>query len=433
MRILKKLAWLLALALVVFAVLGIWRYSASRTASPIEYRTAPAEKRRIVGSVTASGTLSAKVTVQVGSQVSGRVQELHVDFNSPVKKGQLIARIDPLLFQAAVAQASANYQSARAGVTRAEAQGMDAERQFARIRALFAESLVTRTELETSETNALVARAQIAVAKAAFEQAQASLNQANVNLSYTRILSPIDGIVISRNVDVGQTVAASLSAPVLFTIAEDLRSMQLDTNVAEGDIGRLEVGMRANFSVDAFPGQRFRGTVSMIRNAPQTLQNVVTYDAVIAVDNPEGKLRPGMTANVTIFYAQKEDALAVPAAALRFRPPSEAALPSSARARRDRPDGGDGPPSPRGLSDTRRVWVLPQPSGAKDARSPPELRPVDVKAGLSDGNFAEILEGQLHEGDAVVIDSSGGPPARPQSPGGASPLGGSPPSRGMRL
>ena len=295
-----------------------------------------------------------------------------------------------------------------------------------------------------------MARGQTAAARGSLAQAKAALSQAQVNLSMTSILSPTDGTVISRSVDVGQTVAASLSAPTLFVIAKDLREMQVDTSVAEADVGRLSPGMPATFTVDAFPGERFKGKVRQIRNAPQTVQNVVTYDAVIDVDNPDLKLRPGMTANVTFVAAEKDDVLRVPNAAMRFRPAPEifAALgmpaPAAARegASRARGAAGPGPGGPAagggsppaggaprggsaaggtwrphtgagrgdGPSDKRTVWVL------RDGR--PQVVPIRI--GMSDGSTTEVVEGDLHEGDSLILDASTSETAAaaPTGPGG---------------
>jgi HlyD family secretion protein len=397
---------------------GIYRWRESAKPAAVTYTTAKVEKRRIVGRVTATGTLQATVTVQVGTQVSGRLAKILVDYNSPVKKGQLVAKIDPQIFQAAAAQANANHASARAGLVRAEAQAKDAELQLARAKALHAQQLASTAELQVAETAFATAAANVDVAKAAIEQARAAQSQAQINLAYTDITSPIDGVVISRSVDVGQTVAASLQAPTLFTIAEDLKKMQVNTNVSEGDIGRLAEGMAAYFTVDAFPGHRFRGKVSQIRNAPQTVQNVVTYDAVIDVDNSELKLRPGMTANVTMVYAEREDTLAVPNTALRFRPPPEVASAASASAgpagsapaaaassgRRPR-----GRPSAAEENGEKSLWTL-------DGQTP---RSATVRTGLSDGTWTELLDGALKEGDLVVTDANvagkpggAGPPAQ---------------------
>jgi HlyD family secretion protein len=344
-----------------------------------------------VAKVTATGTLSALVTVQVGSQVSGRVQALYADFNSQVKKGQRIARIDPQLFEAAVAQARANHLAAQGNLAKARAQAVDAARQRDRARALAEKKLVAQAELDTAQATAEMAEAGVEAARGSVEQARAALHQAEVNLAFTDIVSPTSGVVISRNVDVGQTVAASLQAPTIFVIAEDLAKMQVNTSVAEADVGRLRDGMDASFTVDAYPSEVFRGKVRQIRNSPQTVQNVVTYDAVVDVENPELKLRPGMTANVTFVYAQKDDVLRVPNAALRFRPPPEmlAAQPANANANA-RPAGQ--PP------DRRTVWVL---RGGTPAT-------VAIRSGISDGSFTEVVEGELQPGDEVVTDATGG-------------------------
>ena len=354
----------------------------------VKYETQKVERGRIVARVTATGTLSALVTVQVGSQVSGRIASLGADFNAPVKKGQVIARLDPQLFQAAVEQARANLLAAQGNLTRAKAQAVDARRQAERTEALAKEKLVAASERDTAAANAAAAEAQVAASEGAVAQAKAALHQAEINLGYTTIVSPVNGTVISRSVDVGQTVAASLSAPTLFTIAEDLRKMQVDTNVAEADVGRVRPGMTATFTVDAFPGKRWKGTVRQVRNAPQTVQNVVTYDAVIDVDNPELELKPGMTATVTFVYAEKDDVLRVPNAALRFR-----ASPDLAKR-------AGKPPAPD--SGARLVWRLDAPApGAAPA-------PVVVKLGVSDGSVTELVDGPLKEGDALVTDASGG-------------------------
>lgn len=430
----KLIGWLLAALVTAGIAYGAWRYQKSHAAPEIAWKTSPVEKRHIAAKVTASGTLQATVTVQIGAQVSGRIQKLNADYNTTVKKGQLLAKLDPQLFQAAVEQASANFMSAKAGVAKAEAQQKDAELVLVRTQALSDQSLASAADLQTATTNVSVAKAATDVAKAALAQTTASLHQAQVNLSYTEIFSPIDGTVISRAVDVGQTVAASLQAPILFTIAEDLRKMQVHTSVAEGDVGRLQAAMDATFTVDAFPGQTFKGKVGQIRNAPQTVQNVVTYDAVIDVDNADLKLRPGMTATVTIAYAEREDAVAVANAALRFRPPPEVASaiagdagapPGSASAawaggpgpagsapRRGRPGGaagGAGEPGGR-----RTVYVLR--GGTPEA--------VHVVTGLSDGTVTEVVKG-LAPGDLVVTDVT-----MSGKPLGAASAGGSPPRMG---
>jgi HlyD family secretion protein len=379
--------------------------------------TAKLERGKIVAKVTATGTLSALVTVQVGSQVSGRIAELHADFNSTVKKGQLIARIDPQLFQATVEQQRANLVAAQGNLAKAKAQAVDAQRQAERARSLAEKKLIAQADADTAVSNADALVAGVQAADGQVAQARAALNSAEVNLAYTTILSPTNGVVISRNVDVGQTVAASLAAPTLFVIAEDLAKMQVDTSVAEADVGRLAAGMAAHFTVDAYPSEIFRGKVRQIRNAPQTVQNVVTYDAVIDVDNTDLKLRPGMTANVTFVYAQKDDVLRVPNAALRFRPPpgmvsDGAGRPASRPDGVARADGGErpagGPPARGGgkggesgaeAPDLRTVWTL------KDEKA----APARVKTGISDGSFTEVVEGTLAAGDVVITDAVGPP------------------------
>jgi HlyD family secretion protein len=350
--------------------------------SPLRFETARAELGHITARVTATGTLSAVTTVQVGSQVSGRVSELLVDFNSPVKKGQLLATLDPQLLEAAVDQARASYLSGRGALAKARVDATHTTRDLRRARALWREHLIARSDLDTAEDNAGAARAQLRAGQGNLEQAAANLRQARVNLGYTKILSPIDGVVISRNVDVGQTVAASLQAPTLFTIAEDPRKMQVDTNVAEADVGKLQPDMKATFKVDAFPGEKFRGTVRQIRSAAQIVQNVVTYDAVIDFDNHDLKLKPGMTANVTFVYAEKDRALKIPTAALRFRPP--AALVAA----QPKPLLGEG---------ERLVWAL-RDGGPRCAR---------VRTGLAEGATTEVVEGEIAPGDALVIDLVG--------------------------
>lgn len=312
------------------------------------YRTVKIERGEIRSVVTATGTLNPVITVLVGSQVTGTIKALYADFNSKVKEGQVIAQIDPSIFEAQVAQAKANVshaqanlavaqsnlKNAQANLAKAEVAVADAQRTLDRNKELLERKVIAQATLDTSQANydsavaqREIARAQlesaqsqVASSQAQLEQAKASLRLAETNLRYTTIRSPVNGIVISRNVDVGQTVAASLQAPTLFTIAKDLTQMQVNTNVSEADIGRIEVGQEATFTVDAYPDRTFHGKVSEIRNAPQTIQNVVTYDVIIQVDNRDLKLKPGMTANVSIQIDHRENILKVPNSALRFRP-----------------------------------------------------------------------------------------------------------------
>jgi len=386
------------------------RKSASEAEAAVRYESVAIDRGPIISKITATGTLSALVTVQVGSQVSGRLQEVGVDWNSEVKKGQVIARLDPQLFKAALEQAKANHSAAIANLARAEVQAQEAERQHARTRSLADQKLVPAAEAETAESSAAAARAQVEASRAAVKQANASLIQAQVNLGYTTIVSPIDGVVISRSVDVGQTVAASLQAPTLFAIAEDLRKMQVDASVSEADVGRLMPGMEATFTVDAFPGERFHGVVRQIRNAPQTVQNVVTYAAIIAVQNPDLKLRPGMTASVAFVHAERQDVLRIRNAALRFRPSPELiqkmlgtpldADDGKAHARAGA-TGAKRSDQPRELDDPshKAVWAL---RSGKPER-------IVIQTGVSDGTLTELLDGPLREGDTVIteaVDSS---------------------------
>ena len=361
--------------LVVAGGLSTYFYTQSRGAGA-KYRTAKAERGPLTAAVSATGNLNAVVTVQVGSQISGQIKELLADFNSVVKKGQLIARIDPEIFEAKVAQARSELDGAHAAVLNQQAQVekaradvanarsnavearaqtakaqvavLDAKRDFERKSELMRKELIAKSELESSQAlhdsaaaqldstrakeqslaagigsaqaQLRVTDAMLTSAQAVVEQRKAALRQAQLDLEHTRITAPVDGVVVSRAVDVGQTVAASLQAPVLFTIAQDLTKMQVDTSVDEADIGRMKLADQATFTVDAFPGETFVGSVRQIRKAAQIVQNVVTYIVVVSVDNPAGRLLPGMTANVKLVYAQKPNVLKIPNAALRFRP-----------------------------------------------------------------------------------------------------------------
>jgi HlyD family secretion protein len=430
----RSVVVVLAVGLLAAGGAGAWHWRKTHRKAPVEFDTANVDRGKIIARVTATGTLSALVTVQVGTQVSGTIQKLLVDFNSPVKKGQLIAKIDPQLIAASLEQARANYEAAQGNLLKAEAQERDAGRQFERSRDLLDRKLIAQADFDTTQANLEVAKGASAAARGTQAQAKAALFQAQVNLNMTSIVSPTDGTVISRSVDVGQTVAASLAAPTLFVIAKDLREMQVDTSVAEADVGKLSTGMAATFTVDAFPGERFRGKVRQIRNAPTTLQNVVTYDAVIDVANPDLKLRPGMTANITFIAAERDGVVRVPNAALRFRPTPEIftalgiPVPASVRDAGNRaagpggggtgagggahsggaaPGGGAGPGGPGGArphgagrgdapTDRRSIWAL------RDGK--PQMVPLRI--GLSDGNMTEMLEGDLHEGESVIVDAS---------------------------
>lgn len=390
---------------------------------PISYQTVTVSKGSIAAQVTASGTLSARGTVQVGAQVSGRVTEIRADFNDQVKKGQIIAKLDEQVLKAQIAQAQASLALASANVAKAEVALTDAERQLKRQKTLQDQQLVAGAVVEAAEVAHDTARTSLAAAKAQRSQAQANLAQAKLNLSYATIYSPVDGIVLSRAVDVGQTVAASLQAPTLFTIAEDLALMQIDTAVAEADVGLLKEGMKAQFTVDAFPGKTFEGVVRQVRNAPTTTQGVVTYDAVIDVENPDKGLRPGMTTNVTFVLAHVADAIKIPNAALRFKPTRDQMMairartgggpggrgsggrpgggsggpPGGSGGRPDVISGASGPARMRDFGDKKPVWKL------VDGR--PKM--VLIKPGLTDGSATEMVEGELQPGDQLITEISG--------------------------
>jgi HlyD family secretion protein len=315
------LVLLFVLAAAAVAVGGYYRYG--RSVEPPKVTTLPVSRGDIAETVGATGTLEAVTTVQVGTQVSGTIKALYADFNSIVRKGQVVAELDPSLFETQVAQGRANLVRAQADVQRLRVALEDARNKLKRTKDLAARNLVPAMELETAETTVGSQEAQLRSAEAQVVQAQASLNQSQVNLDHTIIYAPIDGIVISRNVDVGQTVAASMQAPTLFLVAADLTKMRVIADIDESDVGRIRPGQIAKFRVDAHPLEEFTGTVSQIRLQPKVVQNVVTYATVIDVPNPQLKLKPGMTPTVTIEIARKADVLRVPVAALRFRPSND--------------------------------------------------------------------------------------------------------------
>jgi HlyD family secretion protein len=314
------------------------------------------------------------------------VQQLFVDYNSPVKKGQPVAKLDPLLFDAAVQQARANYLSTQGSLNKDQAQEVNTKLIYDRTKALAEAKVMAQSDLDTASANYEAAKAQVEADKNNLESAHAMMDQAEVNRGYTTIVSPIDGIVISRNVDVGQTVAASFQAPTLFVIAQDLRHMQVDTSVGEADVGRLSTGMSATFTVDAYPSRPFTGRLRQIRNAAQTIQNVVTYDAVIDVENPNLLLKPGMTANVTFVAVQKDNVVRLRNAALRFQPDPQ--LLTRIGVKGAAPDSSTQAPSHRTL------WVL---RGGQPV-------PIAVSTGISDGTCTELVSGDIQPGDALITD-----------------------------
>ena len=309
---------LVGLAVVVLAIVA--GLVLRGRAAEVQYVTAPVSRGDVLDVVGATGTLQAVTTVQVGSQVSGTIQSLHADFNSVVRKGQVLARLDPSLLQARLGQVQAALVAAQANVERARATVEDARQKLARAQTLSAEGLLPQADLETARATHAEAAAALKGSQAAVTQASANVRQAQVDMQHTIIAAPIDGVVVARSVDVGQTVAASLQAPVLFTIANDLSRLQVSASIDEADVGRVRAGLEATFRVDAFPNEVFTGTVEQVRLQPITLQNVVTYTTIIGVNNPGQRLMPGMTATVSVIVDRRDDVLRIPAAALRFRP-----------------------------------------------------------------------------------------------------------------
>ena len=313
---------------------GAYWWSKGKADAPT-YRTAKVERGPITATVSSTGTLNPVTSVQVGTQVSGQIQQLFVDFNSPVKKGELIARIDPETFTYRLRQAEADLESARSGVGRSQVAQVIADRDLKRTKELVSRNFVSPAELDRAQSTFDLAAAEVRTAQAIVQQRAAQVATARVDLSRTEIRAPVDGVVIKRSVDVGQTVAASLQAPELFVIAKDLRDMQVDTSIDEADVGRVKPGLRATFTVDAFPGRQFSGEVRSVRKAAQSVQNVVTYIAIISANNERGELLPGMTANVRIVTDTRDSVLKAPNASLRFRPPGESAAAKADAAKTD--------------------------------------------------------------------------------------------------
>jgi HlyD family secretion protein len=507
-----KVIWLPAVLAAAGAGVYLFFLSGAREEQAQRFRKMRVTRGEVSAAVTATGTINPVTTVLVGSQVSGTIKALYADFNSPVTEGAAVAQIDPSIFEAQVEQARANVQSAQAGIAtaqanlqnaqanlvKAEVAVADARRTLHRNLELMGKGAVAQSAVDTAQTNhdslvaqRDVAKAQIETAKAQLEQARAQAEQARAalkvaetNLRYTTIRSPVNGVVISRNVDVGQTVAASLQAPTLFTIAKDLTRMQVDTNVSEADIGSVKLGQEAVFTVDAYPERSFRGKISEIRNAPINVQNVVTYDVVVQVDNPELRLKPGMTANVSILLAHREGVLKVPNAALRFQPeesarearpqaPAEAAasaaggaqlerlhkaleLTSEQRAQVEeilRASRGEfqalreaaKPEEARRRIQAllrQKLWGLlteaqrarfeatVQGAGPGAQGSPGRVwisgqvgrpTPIPLLLGITDGSWSEVLTGDIQEGVEVIVDDL----ARKKAAGGGT--GGAPP------
>ncbi|MBQ7559294.1 MAG: efflux RND transporter periplasmic adaptor subunit [Synergistaceae bacterium] len=391
---LKKL-----LLLAIFAGLGFGAYYFFFRDEPVVYGLTTSEITRgeIVSTVTATGELNAISVVAIGTQVSGTVQEIYVDFNSPVKAGQLIALIDPSVLKLTLGESEANLAVYQASVQSAQASLNDAERKYRRNKELFERKLIARSEVDTSETDVIMKRAALREAQSRVVQGRTAVERARTNLNYTKITSPVNGVIIDRQVDAGQTVAASYQTPTLFKIAEDLTKMQIETKVDEADIGAIAEGQKVTFRVDAFPDENFSGKVVQVRIAPTTSNSVVTYTVIIHVDNPELKLMPGMTANVSIETARAENVLRIPVAALRFTPPE-------------------------GLLDTISFDrnILTQKKTLSSGTVWPEhngfmMRPVEISTGVSDNKWVELKTEKsgrarpvLREGTELVINAQAG-------------------------
>ena len=383
----KRSMWVAVCAIAIAVLAATYYYTRDVEAEVPAFTTAAVSRGDVISTVDATGTLEAVTTVQVGSQISGTISALHADFNSEVRKGQIIAELDASLLDTQVEQAKATVVRLQADADRAKVQAADAALKLKRAHELFDKQLIPATDLETAESTSRAADAAVKGAEAQVVQAQASLNQAQVNLSHTIIRAPIDGVVIARNVDVGQTVASSLQAPTLFVIARDLTEMRVNASVDESDIGEITPKQSVRFRVDAYPNHTFAGTVSQVRLQPVVQQNVVSYITVIDVPNPGLKLKPGMTAAVTIETGRAADVLKVPNAALQFKPAA------AGGARTARAAGGGSAPRD---DDRGAVWVL--------AHNLPTRVPVRI--GISDGRDTAVLDGDLSAGTSVITGAA---------------------------
>jgi HlyD family secretion protein len=382
----KRLSIVLVLTAIVAAASAAMVACRSNGANQ-RFRTAKLERGEIVQSVKATGIIQPIRLVQVGTQVNGPVKKLYVDFNDRVKSGQVVAQIDPAAYEAQAAQNEANLKRSIADVEQTEARLRQAERDLKRAQDLAAQGLVAQSELDAAVANRDALTAQVKLSKAVVEQSKATLNLSQTNLGYTTIRAPVDGVVIDRNVNEGQTVVASFSAQTLFVIATDLKQIQVEASIPEADIGNIRVGEPVSFTVDAYPDEKFHGAVAQIRLAAATLQNVVTYPVIINAENPDEKLFPNMTANVSCEVARRENVLKLPNSALRFKPAESATRPTSHSLTRNH----EAKASPE-QANRSEVWT-PGPEGAKA---------VPVTLGITDGSFTEALAGELREGQEVI-------------------------------
>jgi len=427
-----KKKWIIGIVVLVVAVVVVFGLTTlnKNGNNGVRFKKEAIKKGSIEALVVTTGTLNPVNTVDVGSQVSGRIEDIYVDFNSEVKAGQIIARIDQSAFSTRVQQNEANYRSAVASLEKSKVMLANDKKKLDRAMDLFNKELISFEDKEAAETQYYSSKADLQSSEAKLEQAKSQLDSSQVDLDYTIIKSPINGVVINRNVNVGQTVAASFQAPVLFQIANDLSKMQVECSVDEADIGRVKESQRVTFTVDAFPDDNFTGTVSQVRYSPEIVQNVVTYTTIVAVENPEMKLRPGMTATVSMVVGEAKNKLLVPNSALRFTPQftqeeMQAMFESIKRERQGgRGDssqaGGAQPGQTRGQGspsgpqfgmaggsgmqrsarkDVGRVWI-------EDERG--NLKPVMIRIGVTDNTFTEVIRGELEEGQEVITGEDKG-------------------------
>ncbi len=369
----KTIIIIISALVLILLLLGVIKLCTKKS---VFYKSVPVKKRTIVESVEASGTINPVQTVDIGTQVSGTIKYIYADYNSKVKKGDLLAQIDPALFQAQVDKARSDLNAAKANYQRSKSMLEYEKKNYERYARLYTKNYVSKSEVDLAEANYKSNLAEVNAMKAQINQASATLENNLTNLRYTKIISPVDGVVVSRSVDVGQTVAASFQTPTLFMVAQDLTQMQIEVNVSEADIGRIKVGQDVTYTLDGYANEEFHGKVSQVRISPTTVSNVVTYTVIVDVTNEENKLIPGMTANVSVITNKSENVIAVPVAAFRFTPKEIT--------------GGK-------KFEKQGVWVM-----AKNKKP----QRIEVTTGASDGDYTAITEGNIKEGDRVIIDSS---------------------------
>ncbi len=383
MKINKQLTIILiSIAVIIFAIIAVGKNLQNKT----KYKISPVERKTIVQTVEASGTINAVNTVTIGSQVSGMIKNIYVDYNSKVKKGQLLAQIDPSLFQAQVNQARGSLNAAMANYQKTKSTLIYDEANYKRYKELYKKNYVSKNDLELAQATYRADSAALNANAATIQNTRATLQNNLTNLKYTRIISPIDGVIVSRAVEVGQTVAASFQTPTLFTVAQDLTKMHIEVSVSEADIGKVKEGQKAEYTLDGYPNEKFTGTVTQVRLASTTVSNVVTYTVVVGVDNKKNILKPGMTANVSIITGKKDNVLCVDNAAMRFTPKDIT--------------GGK-------KFDKQGIWVL--------KHNKPQR--ININTGITDSDYTEVISDQIQDGDSVIIGSSdkskGGMPKHP--------------------